>query len=94
MAFDEIEESLDGHTGSGKAGGAVHDLFVDGDDAGQCRSLLRGHNFKVGHPACTDANVFLTQDHSALLHKGRLLNCRVFSISLSMMALARWPVNY
>ena len=47
-SFDEIEEGLDWYTGSSEARGAVHDLFVNGDDAGQGRPFLRSHSFKVG----------------------------------------------
>jgi hypothetical protein len=47
-SFDEIEEGLDWYTGSSEARGAVHDLFVNGDDAGQGRPFLRSHIFKVG----------------------------------------------
>ena len=44
----EVEKSLDGHTGSRKTRGAVHNLLINRQNVGQRRSLLRGHSFKVG----------------------------------------------
>ena len=43
----EVEKRLDGHTGSRKTRGAVHDFLINRNNAGQRRSLLGGHSFRV-----------------------------------------------